>query len=702
MFIASQYYRPPFPEKKYWQDDFKKIKDSGLDAVQLWAIWGWIEAEPDIFHYEDYDQLMELADKTGLKVIISTIAEIHPFWIHRLIPDSPMITHKGRKVISRPRRECNVGLTPGGCTDNPKVLERMGQFLQNLADHFGSAKHLMGWDCWNETRWSVHADGLVCYCEHTVNAFREWLKEKYKSIEALNINWKRRYCSWDDVFPGKEPDMPYTQNMEFLRFLTYRAKMHMKFRYDQIRKADKKHIISAHCAAPAVESTGHKYEQTLSRGNDWDFAGILDGFGCSHFPAWGDFDHAHYGLRLEAIRSANQGKEMWISELQGGSARIGFSISPSVQADRQQLWIWNGFARGVKGVIFWCWRDEVFGAESSGFGLAGYDGFADQRLEAIKKSMVLLQKHKNLLKEYQPESAKIAVLFEPDNYYLNWSEESNAEKAGWSLLGYALALERMSIPYKILETSHPGKLNHYKIIILPWPLVIKEEVKEALLTFVQKGGVLLCEAELDAYTTNGFYQYPGKERKFAYKLGIEDKGRRELKQKDLNIRIFNKKFKLKPDLWQTPLVTKKKEEIFAISNEKNVLGVIKQVEKGRVYALGSFFGFDYLKKHYHDFEKFLYEIITQENCLPEIQLRNNKSNNDHQLISGTADDKNLLFVFNFREKKKLQVSIPKNRVPAGTISSIKSEKKIKLELTKQTYTFSLLLEKDDWEMLYWK
>jgi beta-galactosidase len=35
MNLGVQYYCAPFPEQKYWDDDFKKIRDSELNTVQL-------------------------------------------------------------------------------------------------------------------------------------------------------------------------------------------------------------------------------------------------------------------------------------------------------------------------------------------------------------------------------------------------------------------------------------------------------------------------------------------------------------------------------------------------------------------------------------------------------------------------------------------------------------------------------------------
>ena len=39
MILAAQYYRPPFPERRYWKEDLDGMKAAGLNAVQLWVLW---------------------------------------------------------------------------------------------------------------------------------------------------------------------------------------------------------------------------------------------------------------------------------------------------------------------------------------------------------------------------------------------------------------------------------------------------------------------------------------------------------------------------------------------------------------------------------------------------------------------------------------------------------------------------------------
>ena len=111
--------------------------------------------------------------------------------------------------------------------------------------------------------------------------------------------------------------------------------------------ADPGHPIVAHCGAPSLFSTGEDFEQALARGNDWDLADALEGFGSSHFPVWLGISEVDLGARIEAVRSAVGPKPMWVSELQGGSGRNAIEVTGPVPAAIQQRWVWSAIGRGA-------------------------------------------------------------------------------------------------------------------------------------------------------------------------------------------------------------------------------------------------------------------------------------------------------------------------------------------------------------------
>ena len=675
MIFSAQYYRPPFPNQRHWSEDMRAIKAAGLNTVYLWACWGWIEPEPGVYRWEDYDRLFAEAKAAGLGVIVNIIAEIHPFWIHREIPHSHMVDHTGRTVPSQLRLECNVGLTPGGCTDNPLVRERMERFLAELAGRYGSEEHLVAWDLWNETRWAVHAGGFVCYCDHTLRAYREWLDLRHGGLDGLNEAWQRRYCSWEDVEPSRAPDRPYTDGIAFQSFLTWRSREHMRFRHATVRAHDAAHTVVAHAMSPAVFSNRYPFEQALSRGNDWDYAELLDGFGSSHFPKWFSTTTPEYCARLEASRSAAaaSGKLHWVGELQGGAARGGIEVRPSVPGATQQRWVWTAVARGAKAINFWCWRDEVFTRESSGFGISGNDGFAADRIEQMAKTGALFERHAALVDAYEPDPARIGVVFDPVNYYLDFAQYADQnEQAAGSIAGYLHTLERLQLPYEVVEAKRRSRLAGCRVLLMPWPLHVDEGLAEEVLAWVRAGGTLLVESEVDAYDGLGFYRYPG-ERPFAGALGIRSLGRRtgELPPTayvpgqpgpsgvagDASVpwALGGASGALRPHTWLEPYATDGMEVLG--EGLDGALVVRRAVGDGQVIAVGTFAGLDAAHGRSEPFERFVAHVVAAGGGAPDLAC----SRPDGEVVQwrlGRAGDERVLIVTNAGVAQTLRFSGP--------------------------------------------
>jgi beta-galactosidase len=669
--LGTQYYRPPFPDARYWEKDMARIADSGLNTVQLWVVWSWVEPSPGEFIFDDYDRLIELAGKNRLGVVLSTIAAVHPYWIHREVPGSEMIDNEGKKVVSSNRGEIHFGLTPGGCFDHPGVWDHMRRFLRQVVTRYRSADNLRGWDAWNELRWNVQADGLVCYCPYTVNAFRNWLKSRYGDLDELNQAWKRRYRAWEDVWPGKRYGRPYTEMMAFEHFITWRANEHGKARYDAIKSLDPERLVTVHGGQPTVMHGDHYPIGTaLHRGNDWFYADHMDGIGCSSFPVWQGADDTDLTARLSFLSAAARGKHIWLSELQGGRAASGFDVHQPVSPAPQQRWVWTGIAGGADTVLFWCWRDEVFGRESAGFGLSGNDGFAEARLDAMRKTGGILQKHAELLEHYRPDPTQVGILFSPQSYYLCWAQEGTGALAQHAIQGYARALIRANIPYTIVEEEHLDALDGLKVLFLPRVLVVDEAVAEALNGFVRRGGVLVAESECGAYGSNGLYRYP-EDRFLAQLTGVREVGRRALPGSSVALTLDGQAFDLPAAQWLTPLHAGRGSVL--ASNDDGPLAIDLAVGEGRVlmcgaymgdaYYAGSFLGNPEYAPHCRDFEAFVAQVARRAGAQPagEVLGATPDDMGAVHVKMGRSGDRRVVFVF-FSD----QCASVRLRFPAGT------------------------------------
>jgi len=299
--LATQYYRAPFPRRERWRDDLAKIRATGFDAIGTLIPWAWVEPAPGAYEWDDHDELIEAAGDAGLKVIPCFMTEMQPLWIHRELPGMHMVDHTGRAVVSSQLSYTHFGLMPGACTDHPEVRERATAFMTALARRYAAADAILMWDCWNEMRWLTQADGWVCHCERTVEAFRAYLRDCYESLDGLNDAWQRRYRSWEDVVPAKLPCRTSTDAMAYAAFLSHRTANELRWRRAAVLDGDATRPVTAHTSFPAPWSTGEytEYEPPLARGNDWELAELVDGFGSSHFPAW------MHGLPAAALRDAS-------------------------------------------------------------------------------------------------------------------------------------------------------------------------------------------------------------------------------------------------------------------------------------------------------------------------------------------------------------------------------------------------------------
>ena len=70
--VGVEYYRPPVPPTEFWDDDFHRIRQAGMQIVRTFCPWNWVETEPNRFEFDDLDLMFELAAKHDLRVWLDT------------------------------------------------------------------------------------------------------------------------------------------------------------------------------------------------------------------------------------------------------------------------------------------------------------------------------------------------------------------------------------------------------------------------------------------------------------------------------------------------------------------------------------------------------------------------------------------------------------------------------------------------------
>ena len=178
--------------REVWKKDIDQIKRLGFNSVRTWIEWTACEKAEGQYDFSALELLADLAGEAGLRVLVQVYIDSAPDWVGARHPDSKFVSSNGVAVESQ--------AAPGFCFDHASVQDRILRFFKAAARAVKDKPALYGWDLWSEPHiinWAeVYYVGDLssvqfCYCHSTQTRFREWLKKKYVTIDALNKAWYR-------------------------------------------------------------------------------------------------------------------------------------------------------------------------------------------------------------------------------------------------------------------------------------------------------------------------------------------------------------------------------------------------------------------------------------------------------------------------------------------------------------------------------
>ena len=264
-----------------WGRDLDQIKVAGFNTVKCWVDWSTAEPQRDSFNFDNLNLLLQLAGERGLRVIVQIYHDSAPDWVGIHYPDGRFVDRSGAVVTSQS--------APGYCIDHAGVQAEMVKFLEALSRDANRSVALYGWDVWSEPHVINWADfsWLPTPSSASVRAVRRgsasWLRAKYKTLDALNAAWYRKFDSWDEVEPPRfSTILSYTDYMDWRAFIDDKLAGDLKTRVDAIRTADHAHPITSHADAPGIFTSP---TDGYGEPDDWKMSASADFFGTSIYPS---------------------------------------------------------------------------------------------------------------------------------------------------------------------------------------------------------------------------------------------------------------------------------------------------------------------------------------------------------------------------------------------------------------------------------
>ncbi len=361
------YYPEHWPEAD-WVDDARRMAALGIRYVRIGEFaWSRIEPQRDCYDWEWLDRALETLGGAGLKVVLGTPTAAPPKWLIDQHPDILPVDADGRVRRFGSRRHY--------CFSSPTYRMESVRIVTALAERYGRHDAVAGWQTDNE--YGCH-DTVLSYSDAAGRAFRNFLKECYGTVEALNEAWGNRFWSmeyrhWDEIDPPNrtvtEPNPSHV--LDFRRFAS-----------EQIDRFNRAQIAIIRRHSPGRFVT-HNYMGFFLEFDHFRVGEPLD------FAAWDSYplgftDHARLdddtkiryaksghpdiaAWNHDLYRAVGRGR-FWVMEQQPGPVNWA-AWNPSPAAGIVRLWTWEALAHGAEVVSYFRWRQAPFAQEHMHAGL---------------------------------------------------------------------------------------------------------------------------------------------------------------------------------------------------------------------------------------------------------------------------------------------------------------------------------------------
>jgi len=480
MFFGADYY-PEHWTKEQWAADAKLMKEANMNVVRV-AEFAWAKLEPAEGNYDFtwLDEAIKTLAFEGINVVMGTPTATPPKW---LMDKNPEIYMKDK--FGQPR---GFGSRRHYCYNSPVYLVHSARIALKMAEHYAQNPHVVAWQIDNEFGCQ---DTGQCYCEDCLTAFKEWLKKKYGTTEALNaawgtVFWSQTYRDWDEVilpgytvcegsdhnFHGHNPGML----LDFYRFSSDSVVNYQKIQLDLIRKA-------------ATQPITHNMMGHFPEIDYFDLGKELDFVCWDNYPKnqWRCSDYRDVGMAHDLMRGIKD-KNFWVMEQQSGPC--GWSVlGDTPEPGQLRLWTYQAIAHGAEAIVYFRWRTCPFGAEVYWYGILDHDSVPRRRYHEIKQTGQELQAMSDWIVDSKVVS-HAALIKSYDNL---WSHrfQPHSESFDYNnlLISYYKALANNSVNVDV--TSIERDLSKYKVVFMPAFNLVQDNVQAKLEKYVSDGGTLV-------------------------------------------------------------------------------------------------------------------------------------------------------------------------------------------------------------------
>jgi len=315
------------------------------------------------------------------------------------------------------------------------------------------------------------------FSDESLVPMRQWLRQRYGTLAALNRQWGASFTTWDLVMPPttseamKRADDNFSAWADFKEWMDISYANALKMGNDAVRSVDPEAYV---------------------------------GIGGAQMPGWGGYDYARLAQALTAMEPYDIGNNIEI--IRSLNPRLAVVTTAFAKGPWEKHRVWYELLHGNRGLVIWDDKNEFVTREGE-VNARGRE--AQAYYSELRNGIASLLNNSERLADpiamhYSQPSMRTEWMLAHRGLGDNWTKRTSSSERKdsdflWARESWCRLIEDQALQYNFVSYMQveAGELlrRGYRVLVLPHSTSLSPAEAKAIREFYQQGGTVIADKE---------------------------------------------------------------------------------------------------------------------------------------------------------------------------------------------------------------